>query len=208
MPFAVVLLGGAITLAYVLYAFAPVNVQEDVFNRFALAPARYDPGSPYHFGTWDEAVLPLIGHVFLHGGWAHLLMNMLAYFQAAPFVGWRMGGARFLMLFFLAALGGAGAYILINPHSALPAVGASGAICGVFGAYFLAVRPSPREALADPQIRNAIVSFLGINVVLMGVLAALHVFPIAWEAHLGGFIVGALAYPLLALRRQRAGPWG
>jgi membrane associated rhomboid family serine protease len=111
---------------------------------------------------------------------------------------------RFLILFFVSALGGAAAYILINPASETGAVGASGAICGLFGAFFLAVRPTPRAAFADPQVRNAMVSFLAINVVLMALLPL----PIAWEAHLGGFIAGALAYLVLAPRTRAAGPWG
>ena len=95
------------------------------------------------------------------------------------------------------------AYVLINPHSVEPAVGASGAICGVFAAYFLAVRPTPRAALADPRVRNAMLTFVGINVVLVALLPL----PIAWEAHLGGFIAGALVYLALA-RWAPAGPWG
>jgi membrane associated rhomboid family serine protease len=94
--------------------------------------------------------------------------------------------------------------VLIHPMSQTGAVGASGAICGLFGAYFLAIRPSPRAALQDPQVRNAMLSFLGINVVLMAFLPL----PIAWEAHLGGFIAGALAYVALAPRLKRHGPWG
>jgi membrane associated rhomboid family serine protease len=74
----------------------------------------------------------------------------------------------------------------------------------LFGAYFLAVRPSPAQALADPQVRSAMLSFLAINVVLMALLPL----PIAWEAHLGGFLAGALAYPLLAPRARYSGPWG
>src|SRR5262249_53169597 len=138
------------------------------------------------------------------GGIVHIVMNMFAYAQAAPFLASRMGGARFLLLFFVSAIGGALAYILINLHSDQPAVGASGAICGVFGAYFLAVRPTPREAFADPQVRNAMLSFLGINVVLMALLRL----PIAWECHLGGFVAGAAAYLVLAPPRHRVGPWG
>jgi membrane associated rhomboid family serine protease len=74
----------------------------------------------------------------------------------------------------------------------------------LFGAYFLAVRPTPRAALADPQVRNAMLMFLGINVVLMAFLPL----PIAWEAHLGGFVVGAAAFVMLARRQRRAGPRG
>lgn len=177
---------------------------DDLFARYALIPVRLDPAGPFPFPTRWEGFFTLLSHAFLHGGFVHLLMNGLALLQAGPFVHQRLGAARFMALFVFSALGGAVAYVLINPASAAPMVGASGAICGVFGAYFLAVRPSPSAALADPRVRNAIVVFLGINVVLMALLPL----PIAWQAHLGGFIAGALAYPVLAPRRRAGGPWG
>jgi membrane associated rhomboid family serine protease len=109
---------------------------------------------------------------------------------------------RFLILFFVSAIGSALAFILLAPNDG-PMAGASGAICGIFGAYFLSVRPTPRAALADPIVRNALLMFVGINVVLFAVLPI----GIAWQAHLGGFIAGALVYPLLAPRAV-CGPWG
>lgn len=197
------LLGALILTAFVaLGQYAP-ETQGALYAQFGVMPARFNPDffAPY---TPTEALTSLFGHVFFHYGVFHLLMNGLAYMQAAPFVATRLGDVRFLLLFFASALGGAGAYVLINPGSQVAAVGASGAICGVFGAYFLAVRPTVRAALADPQVRNAMLMFLLINVVLMAMLRL----PIAWEAHLGGFVVGALTYPLLAPRRRAAGPWG
>ena len=148
--------------------------------------------------------MPLFGHVFFHYGLFHLVMNGMAYLQVAPYLSARLGELRFLAIFLVSALGGALAFILINPASQTGAVGASGAICGLFGAYFLAVRPTPQAAFADPQVRGAMFAFLAINVVLMALLPL----PIAWEAHLGGFFAGALAYLMMASRRRRAGPWG
>ena len=170
--------------------------------QYGLTPARFDPGSPIAFGSWSDAVAALLGHAFLHAGPFHLLMNMMVFLQAAPFLERKLGAWRFAVLYVASILGGAAGYLLINPSSNQPAIGASGAVCGVFAAYFLAVRPSPRAALADPQVRNAMLTFVGVNVVLVALLPL----PIAWEAHLGGFIVGALAYPLLA-PRTTAGPW-
>ncbi|MBI3438538.1 MAG: rhomboid family intramembrane serine protease [Proteobacteria bacterium] len=208
-PLVVLLLAGAIVATFLLTGQYDPERHQDIFNLLAIVPARFDASSPDHYQSWADAAFPLFGHVFAHYGWPHILMNMLAYLQASPFLARRIGGARFLLLFFLSALGGAGAFILINAHANYPAVGASGAICGLFGAYFLAVRPTPTAALADPQVRNAILSFLGINVVLMGFLAAAHILPIAWEAHLGGFIVGGLAYLVLAPKNTAVrGPWG
>jgi rhomboid protease GluP len=130
----------------------------------------------------------------------------LVFLQAAPFVAGRLGAGRFVALFFGSAIGAALAYILINAHAETPAVGASGAVCGVFGAYFLSVRRSWREALADPQVRGAGFSFLFINVFLAGLASVSGFLPIAWEAHLGGFVAGAALYPLLA-PRLTPGPW-
>jgi membrane associated rhomboid family serine protease len=200
MPISVLGLGAAIVLAFVaLGQYAP-QANAQWFDRFAIVPTRFAGGAI----DAGAAAMSLFGHVFFHYGVFHLLMNGLMYLQTAPFLARRIGDVRFLILFFVSALGGAVAFILINPNSEVGAVGASGAICGLFGAYFLAVRPSPRAALADPQIRNAMLSFLGVNVVLMALLPL----PIAWEAHLGGFIAGAIAYPLLAPKRRFVGPWG
>ncbi|MBY0565579.1 MAG: rhomboid family intramembrane serine protease [Hyphomonadaceae bacterium] len=199
--FAVIALGVAILAAFfALGQYAP-EANWSVFDPFAVVPARYTGEAP---ATPGDLITPLFAHVFFHYGFAHLLMNGFAYLQAAPFVAARLGDVRFLLLFFISALGGALAFVVINPDSTTGAVGASGAICGLFGAYFLAVRPTPRAAFADPAVRNAMLSFLAINVVLMALLPL----PIAWEAHLGGFLAGALAYPLLARRRRAAGPWG
>ncbi len=199
MPISVLGLGALIVLAFVAFGqFAP-DAHRDIYQRFGIAPARFTSGGQ----SLGDALAALFGHVFFHYGLLHLLMNGLAFLQAAPFVAVRLGDLRFLALFFVSALGGALAYIVINPASETVAVGASGAICGIFGAYFLAVRPNPRAALADPQVRNAMVSFLAVNVVLMALLPL----PIAWEAHLGGFFAGALSYPLLAPRRRAPGPW-
>ncbi|GAM99999.1 glpG protein [alpha proteobacterium U9-1i] len=198
-PPVVLLLGGAILVAFFALGQFDPNAHQALFNQWGVVPARFD-------APMDYVVLaaPLFGHVFFHYGVAHILMNGLAFMDAAPFVASRLGAVRFLVLFFASALGGALAYILINAHSEIGAVGASGAICGLFGAYFLGVRPSPQAALADPRVRRAIVVFLGINVVLFALLPL----PIAWEAHLGGFIAGAIAYPLLAPKCTSAGPWG
>ncbi len=199
-PLSVSILGAATILAFVAFGQYAPETHPAGFDRFAIVPARFTSGAI----DWSDALASLFGHVFFHYGPMHLLMNGLMFLQAAPYLARRIGDARFLVLFFASGLGGAGGYILINSGSQVGAVGASGAICGLFGAYFLAVRPNPSAALADPQIRGAILSFLGVNVVLMALLPL----PIAWEAHLGGFLAGALCYPLLAPRRRAAGPWG
>lgn len=207
-PPATLLLGGAIIAAHVALSLAPATVQDWVFYRFAVFPVRFAPHNPDSFAHWYDAFGPLFGSAFLHApGLTHIGFNMMALIQAAPIVEHRVGAWRFLMIFFVAAAAGAACYVAINPGSTQPAVGASGAICGIFAAYFLSVRANWREALREPMVRNGVLFFLLLNVGLAAVARMTGALPIAWEAHLGGFIGGAGVY--LALRRRVApGPWG
>lgn len=205
-PWIVWLLAASFVGAYALFFAQPRALQTELIYNFAVIPARYEPSSQWHFTEWYQPLLPVFGHVFLHAGWLHVGINTLVFMQGAPFVAWRMGTVRFLALFFLSAIGSAAGFVLLNLHSEQQAVGASGAICGVFAAYFLSVRNSWREALSDPQVRNAAVMFLVINVGLAGVASASGVLPIAWQAHLGGFIAGALSY-LAFGPKPYVGPW-
>jgi len=202
IPIVVLALAAVIIAAFALTGQWSPETHEDIYYLLGVVSERFYPSSPDHYTNLVQPLAPIFGHAFVHFGLPHILMNMIAYIQAAPFVARRLGGARFLILFFVSAIGSALAFILLAPSDG-PMAGASGAICGIFGAYFLSVRPTPRAALADPIVRNALLMFIGINVVLFAVLPI----GIAWQAHLGGFIAGALVYPLLAPRTVR-GPWG
>lgn len=182
--------------------------------RFGVIPAQYQADAGV-FRSPVDFLAPLIGHAFLHGSWLHLFVNMLVYAQLSWLVERRLsvGGAygdwRFAALFVVSAIGGALGFILIAPGTSIPAIGASGAICGIFAAYLLGARPRWQDALKDRRIQQAALIFLAVNVVLMAFLTEAGVFPIAWEAHLGGFLAGGVAFVLLAPRvRVREGPWG
>jgi membrane associated rhomboid family serine protease len=205
-PIMVYALAALIAAAYLGFVLSPESVKDFLYFHFALIPARFDPAHPAHFTSWWEALGPLFGHVFLHGGWLHLGMNALVLLQGGPLVESRVGGFRFLLIFFISALGGALMFLLVNLGSEEPAIGASGAICGIFAAYFLAVRPTIAMALKDRRVQQGIFWFLAINVVLAAGARYSGVLPIAWEAHLGGFLGGALAFVLLA-PRLKPGPW-
>ncbi|MEJ0059068.1 MAG: rhomboid family intramembrane serine protease [Terricaulis sp.] len=203
-------LTGAFIVAYGLFFIAPETMKLQAEVLLSVIPARFDAASQYRFEAWYEPFGEVLGHVFLHAGPFHLLMNVIAFLQAAPLVAQRLSVARFLTLFFVSAAGGALLFVALHGGAdpSVRMVGASGGICGVFAAYFLAVRPTWRHALADPLVRNAIGMFLVINVGLAGVAQAMGWLPIAWDAHLGGFIVGGLAYLVLAPRWRGGGPWG
>ena len=111
---------------------------------------------PERFANGDLAapgmLAALTGNVFLHAGLLHLFFNGMLILQTGELVAERfgrdVGGAlRFLALFFGAAAAGAVVYVLVNWGSTTPAIGASGAACGLFAAYLMAPFPDWRVAL-------------------------------------------------------------
>src|SRR3989441_9064453 len=90
-----------------------------------------------------EFVTPFTS-MFLHGGWAHLIGNMLALYVFGDNVEDRLGGGRYLVFYLLCGLVAAFAHVVINAESTVPTIGASGAISGVLAAY-LVFYPTARE---------------------------------------------------------------
>lgn len=148
-------------------------------------------------------------HMITHGGLAHIIMNTTALMGLGAFVTARMASGlrgwwgRFFGLFIVSGLCGAGLYLALHLTSAVPMVGASGAICGLWGA---AARVGPDGRIVPLRSRPVwlqVQSFAIMNLVL-GVLLYISATTagqaggLAWEAHLGGFLFGLLAMPLLA----------
>jgi membrane associated rhomboid family serine protease len=137
----------------------------------------------------------------LHLGWWHVGANVLFLFGASRWPSLRLGAVRYLLVYFAAVLAGAMMYFALNWNGNVPAVGASGGVCGMLTAFFFSTRRTWREALADPHVRGPLGGLVFVNVVLMGIASETGYFPIAWEGHLGGFIGGGVAYALLAPRQ-------
>ncbi|GMA33102.1 rhomboid family intramembrane serine protease [Litorihabitans aurantiacus] len=122
----------------------------------------------------------------LHGGIWHLAFNMYALYLVGRDLERLLGRVRFLSLYVLSALGGSVAYLLITGLDAAPTVGASGAVFGLFGAFAVMLRRFGRDS-------RQILVLIGINAVIGFVLPG-----IAWQAHLGGLVVGAAIAAMLA----------
>ena len=151
----------------------------DMVERFGnLALARSSDGTEL-IGVSQGEYYRLVTSAFLHAGLLHLMFNMFALAQIGPMLEQALGRVRFLALYFLSALGGSVAgYCLAEPFQ--PSVGASGAIFGLFGAYYVVVRRLGGET-------GSIVTLLVINLVI-----TFSVRTIDWRAHLGGLVTGAL----------------
>ncbi len=174
---------------------------------------------PLRFWTLESNIawLPLFTSMFLHGGWLHLISNMLALYIFGDNVEDRMGHGRYL-LFYL--FGGAMAGLVhawVYPLSSTPTVGASGAIAAVLGAYIVLYPLAKVVTLLPfpfffifPVLEIPAILYLGfwfLSQVFNGAFAlTVHTFQdsgVAWWAHIGGFIAGMLTVPLLVTRRPR-----
>jgi len=186
---------------------------EPFLYHFGVVPAHWMVGSPSDFLDWPRLFLTLFTSQFLHGGLFHLGSNMLYLWIFADNVEDRLGHPRFLLLYLGGGVAAAVVQLLMTPHSALPMVGASGAIAAVLGAYLL-LFPSARIVTLVPlgffweQVELPAFLFLGLWFLLQWVqgLTALgqvaEVGGIAFWAHIGGFISGMLGILVLRPRRR------
>jgi membrane associated rhomboid family serine protease len=155
--------------------------------------------------------------MFMHGGWLHFLGNMLYLWIFGDNVEDRMGHARYLAFYLLCGWTASYAHIWADPRSPVPSIGASGAIAGVLGAYFL-LYPKARVVTLLPLglltqlVEIPAVFFLGfwfLQQFFAGTLSlavrTAQTGGVAWWAHIGGFAAGlALVYPF-ARRSRRPG---
>lgn len=151
--------------------------------------------------------LPLVLHLFAHGGWPHVGMNVAALMLlSAPLIS-RLGApplswARYLYLFLGSGLSGAVLFGILNQDGAASMLGASGAIFGLLGA-LARVHPSTGETVPIRSSRtwSLVKVFVQNHIALFLLLAVVAVFTgnaalVAWEAHLGGLLFGFFATPL------------
>lgn len=171
----------------------------------------------YILGDGEGRPWTALTYAFLHGSWAHVLLNSIWLATFGTPIARRCGAGRFLILSALAAIAGAVLYAVVNPMQVMPMIGASGAVSGLMAAaaWFMFAPASwhwegrltqpherPRQVPAD-LLRNR--SFLIFLAVWFGTNYLFAFFQpigvadgsIAWEAHVGGFLMGLLAFPWL-----------
>jgi membrane associated rhomboid family serine protease len=163
---------------------------------YALVPARF---------TAHPSVAPIVTSMFLHGGWLHLIGNMLYLWIFGDNVEDRVGHGRFVLLYFAGGIAAALAQVYMAPSSRIPMVGASGAIAAVLGAY-LVLYPHARVLTLVPLLFGVIaipaVLYLGFWFVLqlisgVATVGATEQGGVAFFAHVGGFVCGIVLVKLL-----------
>ena len=158
--------------------------------------------------------LTLVTSLFLHGGWMHLIGNMLYLWIFGNNVEDAMGRVRFLFFYLVCGIGASVTYVLLSPGSRMPLVGASGAISGVLGAY---VALYPHARVRTLLILGFIWDIVMVPAwILLGVWFLLQTFytvatfgrqggGVAFAAHFGGFLIGLA---LVGLLKRREIPFG
>jgi len=183
-------------------ATLPDSLAVQIMLQLAVVPARLLDAP-----LWSTQPLTLMTSCFLHAGWVHLASNMLFLAVFGPPVESRLGWRAFIGLFVASGVLGALAFVLVEPGSTAPMVGASGAIAGVLGAH-LVLEPKARITTLIPAVVSLEIASLpaAFVIVLWFVTqVASNVAPVgaqssqvsvAWMAHIAGFLAGlVLALP-------------
>jgi membrane associated rhomboid family serine protease len=179
----------------------PQAQAESFINQYALVPCEYTSQCPIVPGTPTPFWLTQFTSMFIHGGWDHILGNMLFLLVFGIHVERSMGRLRFLLFYFVCGLGANALEIVTSAGSDLPGIGASGAIAGVLAGYLLLYPASHIDALLPLgrfywPARVPAWIFIGLwflyqlilSVVTFGDVAGGG--GVAYSAHVGGFITG------------------
>lgn len=175
---------------------------------YGVVPARYSlPGFP---AGQAGLFLPLVTAMFLHGGWLHVLSNMLFLWVFGDNVEDRLGHMRYLLFYLGVGIIGSISHVLANPTSEVPIIGASGAIAGILGAYIVTFPKARVLALVPIIFFFTLVEIPA--VIFLALWFVLQIFngtaslggaanPVAWWAHIGGFVAGAILIKIVAPKK-------
>ena len=189
-------------LAFLRELTMPAKMGKALVYTFGLIPAREQLLFARHGISLGQAILPMFTSMFLHGGWLHLLGNMLFLWVFGGAVEEALGHFPYLIFYLTCGVGSALVHTIFNLGSNVQTVGASGAISGVMGA-FIVLFPRARVTTIIPALllffRVRIPAFLMLGYWFLmqffsgvGSLGMSDQGGVAWWAHVGGFVLGAL----------------
>jgi membrane associated rhomboid family serine protease len=193
-----------------LVELATGNHLQQFITTFGFIPARFFAILEAHPENYLALYLPFLTTMFLHASWLHLIANMWTLFIFGDNVEDRLGHLRYLLFYLACGVAGSLLHTYLSPHSWAPVVGASGAIAGVMGAYFLLFRQSQVLVFLPfffvaPIVEVPAYIFLGVWFLLQFFSGASSVLGarssqgggVAFWAHVGGFLAGVVLIFLL-----------
>jgi membrane associated rhomboid family serine protease len=190
-------------LAWLFELSLPHETLNTFLTVYGVVPAYFAPAT-------------LVTSMFLHGSWSHVLGNMWYLWIFGDNVEDRVGHGRFILFYLLCGIAAALGQVAVDPSSTLPTIGASGAIAGVMGAYFV-LYPHSRVLTLIPWIFLQIVELPAI--VLLGFWFVMQLFSagtiamtttsqaggVAFAAHIVGFLTGVGG--VFVFRKRALDPW-
>ncbi len=183
-------------IIFVMETAAGPQGLSDLVYVFGLVPAFLkEQISPLGF-------YPIVTSMFLHGGWMHVIGNMWILWLFGDNIEDYMGSGRFFIFYLLCGMVAGLTHYFINPGSDIPVVGASGAVAGVMGAYFLMFRQAKILTYIPPIFLLNLpawiyLGFWGLSQLYCGtadIISANSCGQIAFWAHIGGFGAGMILY--------------
>jgi len=205
-PFLTILIIIANVIVFIYQSMMTDRQFLSFIHEYGLVPANYANFAEL-FQSFSPAVyFPFISNMFLHGNWFHLISNMWILWLFGDNIEDRMGHFRYFLFYILTGIAAGIVHFLFNLTSQIPAVGASGAIAGIMGAYML-LFPNSRIVTLIPIfiiiplfIRIPAVIYLIVWFISQLFYGTIQVFAggmaggVGWWAHIGGFIAGLLSH--------------
>ena len=204
------------TLVFLFEVSLPPGTRNGFIFEFGVVPARLTAliqGSPAV--VLVPAVLSVLTSMFLHASWMHLIFNMWALYIFGDNIEDYLGHFRYLLFYLLTGVAASFVHVLFNPGSRVPSVGASGAIAGVMGAYFV-LYPTARVLTLVPFLfvfflwlpAWVVLGFWFLAQFLSGAATSIAYSSqtsggIAFWAHVGGFLAGVVLIKLFPSRPRR-----
>ena len=212
-PIVTILLIAANIAVFVYQLSLPPKDMEALINTYALIPWNMHLALEGRHFTIFQAFLPLVTCMFLHGGFLHIIGNMLFLWIFGGNVEDRLGSFTYLIFYFICGIGSGLSQAIFSWGSHVPSLGASGAISGVLGAYLIFF-PASRILTLVPLFiifflaRIPAWIFIGLWFVvqfLSGIspTASAKGGGVAWWAHIGGFLLGVIFALILRPSQKR-----
>jgi len=208
------------------YALIAINVLVFVFLQgmggnekftyaFSTVPAEILTGKDITAGVLEPTPIPvyftLITSMFMHGGWAHLLGNMLFLWVFGDNIENRIGHMRYLIFYLVCGIIASLSHVFVSgSDSLIPSLGASGAISGVLGGYLL-LFPSRRVRVIMGRGITTVPAFVALGIwIVFQVISQMGVLGgdqggggVAYAAHIGGFVAGLALIKLFDIGTQK-----
>jgi len=204
----------AIIIVNILIFFGQISLNQaelaELYYRFGAVPSSII-NAFFNQGAILKAFVPVVTATFLHGGWLHIISNMLFLWVFGDNVEDRVGHFRYFLFYLLVGIIANTAQILANPGSTVPIIGASGAVAGILGAYYLSFPRSRTLALVPifffftiMEVKSSFFIIFWFILQIFNGVASIGAIgnPVAWWAHIGGFIGGLILIRLFAKKRR------